>query len=132
VTKESHLLNSMSENSSQDELEELESEKTPDQDAHTLSEDENIAEAVQDGEPNGDEPPTKKRRIRKEPGILTRESGKSLLPFSRVQKIIKADKVFSCSKCPLCFLVDVRALVGDPYRGKGCDVLNIACDGGIC
>ncbi len=86
----------MSENASQDELEELENE-TQDQDTHALSEDENIAEAVQEG----DEPPAKKRRIRKEPGILTRESGKSLLPFSRVQKIIKADKVFSCSKCPM-------------------------------
>lgn len=39
-------------------------------------------------------PPAKKKRQRKEPaqGVL-REEGKSLFPFSRVQKIIKADKV---------------------------------------
>ncbi|KAG5648443.1 hypothetical protein DXG03_005017 [Asterophora parasitica] len=37
---------------------------------------------------------TKKKRayVRKEPVALSRETGKSLLPFSRVQKIIKADK----------------------------------------
>jgi hypothetical protein len=34
-----------------------------------------------------------KKRERKEPLILVREVGKSLLPFARVQKIIKADKV---------------------------------------
>lgn len=36
--------------------------------------------------------PTKKRKD-KEPAQRERELGKSLLPFSRVQKIIKADKV---------------------------------------
>ncbi|KAG5639200.1 hypothetical protein H0H81_005679 [Sphagnurus paluster] len=36
--------------------------------------------------------PAKKNRVRKEPVVLEREPGKSLLPFSRVQKIIKADK----------------------------------------
>ena len=39
--------------------------------------------------------PEKKKRERKEPVVLVRETGKSLLPFSRVQKIIKADKVSS-------------------------------------
>ncbi|KAJ3485435.1 hypothetical protein NLI96_g4958 [Meripilus lineatus] len=33
-----------------------------------------------------------KKRVAKEPPQLTREPGKSLLPFSRVQKILKADK----------------------------------------
>jgi hypothetical protein len=37
--------------------------------------------------------PEKKKRERKEPIVLVREIGKSLLPFARVQKIIKADKV---------------------------------------
>ncbi|KAG6831954.1 hypothetical protein H0H92_006555 [Tricholoma furcatifolium] len=37
-------------------------------------------------------PPEKQKRARKEPVALIREPGKSLLPFSRVQKIIKADK----------------------------------------
>ena len=39
--------------------------------------------------------PLKKKRDRKDPGSLKREPGKSLLPFSKVQKIIKADKVCS-------------------------------------
>jgi len=38
------------------------------------------------------QPPEKQKRVRKEPVVLVRETGKSLLPFSRVQKIIKADK----------------------------------------
>jgi hypothetical protein len=87
----------MSEYASQDELEELENEET-----QPLSEDENLAEAaVPEEEPKGDEPPTKKRRTRKEPSVLTRELGKSLLPFSRVQKIIKADKVPTMLKVPV-------------------------------
>lgn len=106
----------MSDYASQDELEENENE-TQEQDTQALSEDENIAEAaVPEEEQKGDEPPTKKRRIRKEPSVVTRESGKSLLPFSKVQKIIKADKVSTCSKYLLCFPVDVRALAGDPHR----------------
>jgi hypothetical protein len=35
----------------------------------------------------------KKSNTKKEPVILVREPGRSLLPFARVQKIIKADKV---------------------------------------
>lgn len=37
--------------------------------------------------------PVKKKREKKEAVPFVRDSGKSLLPFSRVQKIIKADKV---------------------------------------
>lgn len=91
----------MSDYASQNELEENENE-TQEQDTQALSEDEIIAEAeVPEEEQKGDEPPTKKRRIRKEPSVLTREPGKSLLPFSKVQKIIKADKVSTCSKYSL-------------------------------
>ncbi|KAH8818896.1 hypothetical protein DL96DRAFT_1471061 [Flagelloscypha sp. PMI_526] len=39
-----------------------------------------------------DPPPKKKKREKKEPVELVHEPGKSILPFSRVQKIIKADK----------------------------------------
>lgn len=42
--------------------------------------------------------PTKKRE-RKAPAALEREPGKSLFPFSRVQKIIRADKVCLESFC---------------------------------
>ncbi|KAF8635851.1 hypothetical protein AX15_000043 [Amanita polypyramis BW_CC] len=77
----------MSEPASQDELDELENE----QDTQVLSGDENIVEAVPDEEA-AKGPPAKKRRVCKEPVVVTRDPGKSLLPFSRVQKIIKADK----------------------------------------
>ena len=36
----------------------------------------------------------RKKRERREPVPLAPEPGKSLLPFSRVQKIIKTDKVY--------------------------------------
>lgn len=35
----------------------------------------------------------KKKRVKKAPQPVVREAGKSLFPVSRVQKIIKADKV---------------------------------------
>lgn len=38
-------------------------------------------------------PPPKKKREKKDHTALIHEAGKSLFPFSRVQKIIKADKV---------------------------------------
>jgi len=37
--------------------------------------------------------PSKNRREKKQSVVIEREPGKSLLPFSRVQKIIKAHKV---------------------------------------
>ncbi|KAF8630911.1 hypothetical protein AX17_005269 [Amanita inopinata Kibby_2008] len=76
----------MSEHVSQDELE----GETQEQDNQIVSGDENIEDGPQETIEDG--PPSKKRKIRKEPIVLTREPGKSLLPFSRVQKIIKADK----------------------------------------
>ncbi len=36
---------------------------------------------------------TKQRKVRKPQPVVTREPGKTLFPVSRVQKIIKADKV---------------------------------------
>jgi hypothetical protein len=56
---------------------------------------ETLAEPVAEPGVSGDkaQQPEKKKREKKEPVVLVRESGKSLLPFARVQKIIKADKV---------------------------------------
>lgn len=48
---------------------------------------------LEDAEPAAQ--PEQKERQRKEPVDLVREQGRSLLPFARVQKIIKADKVSS-------------------------------------
>jgi len=43
---------------------------------------------------------TGKKRQKKEPKEFVREPGKSLFPIARVQKIIKADKVFiRCMDC---------------------------------
>jgi len=77
-----------------------------DQDDYAHSEEEQTHEETQDeGIAQGAEPTSeigvsgeqvrqeKKKRERKEPVVLVREVGKSLLPFARVQKIIKADKV---------------------------------------
>jgi hypothetical protein len=60
---------------------------------------------------------------------LEREGGKSLLPFSRVQKIIKADKVRLLSRLvgPLPFFDHP---IGHPSRSKGSDPVDINCDGG--
>ncbi|KIL67912.1 hypothetical protein M378DRAFT_987971 [Amanita muscaria Koide BX008] len=76
---------------SQDELEELQ-EETQEQDTQILSGDQEAELVGVEDETAETGPPTKKRKIRKEATILEREPGKSLLPFSRVQKIIKADK----------------------------------------
>ncbi|KIK69754.1 hypothetical protein GYMLUDRAFT_151370 [Collybiopsis luxurians FD-317 M1] len=51
----------------------------------------------------------KKKRERKEAGPLTREAGKSLLPFSRVQKIIKADKDIPIIARDATFLISLAA-----------------------
>lgn len=73
---------------------ETQSEEAP----HVQEEDEEEEEHRRNAEPSDNEleseQPEKKKRVRKEPVALVREAGKSLLPFSKVQKIIKADKVF--------------------------------------
>lgn len=63
------------------------------QDATDDAEAQPIPEAgPEEGEEQTEKAP-KRKRERKEPVLLTREEGKSLLPISRVQKIIKADRV---------------------------------------
>ncbi|KAJ4482461.1 hypothetical protein J3R30DRAFT_2177400 [Lentinula aciculospora] len=51
----------------------------------------------------------KKRRDRKDTAPLVRDSGKSLLPFSRVQKIIKADKDIPMIARDATFLISLAA-----------------------
>ncbi|KAJ3823272.1 histone-fold-containing protein [Lentinula raphanica] len=53
--------------------------------------------------------PTKKKRERKEANHLVRDLGKSLLPFSRVQKIIKADKEIPIIARDATFLISLAA-----------------------
>ncbi|KAF8237119.1 histone-fold-containing protein, partial [Tricholoma matsutake] len=48
-----------------------------------------------------------KKRERKEPIVLVREAGKSLLPFARVQKIIKADKDIPMVAKDATFLISI-------------------------
>lgn len=56
-------------------------------------EDENPQGEDQPGAESAESAPPKTKRTKKESVALDREPGKSFLPFSRVQKIIKADKV---------------------------------------
>ena len=54
----------------------------------------------------GNTQPTKarKERVRNQGAGSVREQGKSLFPISKVQKIIKADKVFSPKKNPIVYV----------------------------
>lgn len=56
-------------------------------------EDQEMEAQESDTEPPATVQVQNKKREKREPVELEREPGKSLLPFSRVQKIIKADKV---------------------------------------
>ena len=60
--------------------EEMQDVETQELELGNLQEDEEVA------------PPRKRKKIEKD--VLVREPGKTLLPMSRVQKIIKADKVY--------------------------------------
>lgn len=64
----------------------------------------------------------KRKREKKEPIVLVRDEGKSLLPFARVQKIIKADKV-----CGVACLDHSSCLIqasGHSNHCSGCGVSN--------
>ncbi|KAE9402317.1 hypothetical protein BT96DRAFT_918327 [Gymnopus androsaceus JB14] len=58
---------------------------------------------------NAQEGPVKKKREKKEAVPFIRDSGKSLLPFSRVQKIIKADKEIPIIARDATFLISLAA-----------------------
>lgn len=72
-------------NAEDEEMEPLE----PDEDAQ----DAHLPEGDHEQTDSQDQIAQSKKRKKKEPTELEREPGKSLLPISRVQKIIKADKV---------------------------------------
>ncbi|KXN88145.1 Putative transcription factor C16C4.22 [Leucoagaricus sp. SymC.cos] len=86
----------------EEEIEAEEEEADEDEDEENLpDEDQPAAEETRPAEertigeeqPEGEEAvPEKKKRKKKAPGTQEREPGKSLFPFSRVQKIIKADR----------------------------------------
>lgn len=65
----------------------------PERSQEDAAEEEEQVEQVAEGD--FEDAQKKKHRERKEQMALGREDGKSLFPFSRVQKIIKADKVRS-------------------------------------
>ena len=73
-----------------------------------MNEDETQVESV----PVGDDPESQ----RQDPPILMREHGKSLLPFSRVQKIIKADKVRIVRVWTCANLLKLSTVAGHPGR----------------
>jgi alpha-D-ribose 1-methylphosphonate 5-triphosphate synthase subunit PhnI len=75
------------------------------------------------------EAPVKKKGEKKRPVEFIREPGKSLLPISRVQKIIKADKAFLLCLSSVT-LIDHRSTGNTHYR-EGCDLFDIHSNGGI-
>lgn len=79
-------------------------------------------------EPEEEPQPTTKKRIPKEPMVLVREEGKSLLPFSRVQKIIKADKVRRIDRR---IVRQLTKNLGNPNNRKRCDILDLTRDRGV-
>jgi hypothetical protein len=60
---------------------------------------------------------------------LSREPGKSLLPISRVQKIMKADKVHAPSCPKRSVTIDVAS--GIAYRREGSHISHITCNGRV-
>ncbi|KAF9454821.1 hypothetical protein P691DRAFT_201484 [Macrolepiota fuliginosa MF-IS2] len=71
---------------------EVEAEAEAEEELGAEEDDEEEENPPGDDQPAGEAASVKKKRERREPVPLNREPGKSLLPFSRVQKIIKADK----------------------------------------
>ena len=71
----------------------------------------------------------KKSRERKEQVSLGREDGKSLFPFSRVQKIIKADKVRI--QCLLSVLMVAECQTGSANSSKGSHLFDIGLHGRV-
>jgi hypothetical protein len=72
-------------------------------------------------------PPLKRKKTEKE--VLVREPGKTLFPMSRVQKIIKADKVYRHAS----FHTYNRLtciILGNTNHCKGCNFLDINSDRG--
>ena len=70
------------------------------------------------------EAPVKKKRVE-----LIREPGKTLLPISRVQKIIKADKAFLLGLSSVT-LINHRS-TGNTHCREGCDLFDIPSNGRI-
>ena len=75
------------------------------------------------------EAPVKKKREKKQPVELIREPGKTLLPISRVQKIIKADKAFLLGLSSVT-LINHRS-TGNTHCREGCDLFDIPSNGRI-
>lgn len=78
-----------------DERQEEGGEIEGEEDGEVEDEEDEAGNPLDEDQPTEDAAPSKEKRERKETVPLKREPGKSLLPFSRVQKIIKADKVGS-------------------------------------
>jgi len=98
-----------------------------------IEEEEEVEEdPVEEEEPEQDDTPVqaaaKSKGKAKAQTALPYEPGKSLLPFSRVQKIIKVDKVSSL-RCVS--WIDLKRLTGHSYGGKRGYILDINRDGRV-
>lgn len=81
-------------------------------------------------EPEGGDQPGEKKRSRNPPKPLVREPGKSVLPFARVQKIIKADRVRFSLRDGARWRAHTF-VAGHTDGGKGRGVFDIDCDRGV-
>ena len=72
-------------------------------------------------------PPRKRKKPEKE--VLVREPGKTLFPMSRVQKIIKADKVYRNSSFHTYGRL-TYIILGNSNYCKGCNFLDFNSDRG--
>jgi hypothetical protein len=82
----------MSDSKHREEETQLEAQDFEDQVNDNIDDTEGVLETEVDGTTIQGE---RKKQEKKEPVELIREPGRSLLPFARVQKIMKADKVSS-------------------------------------
>ncbi|XP_006462641.1 hypothetical protein AGABI2DRAFT_193750 [Agaricus bisporus var. bisporus H97] len=82
----------------------------PREEAEAEEDEDEVEEEVEEEEIAGEDHPAaegKKRRSKNPPKPFTRELGKSVLPFSRVQKIIRADKEIPMVAKDAVFLISI-------------------------
>ena len=71
--------------------------------------------------------PPRKRKKPEKKEVLVREPGKTLFPMSRVQKIIKADKVYRNASFHTYDRL-TYIITGNTNYCKGCNFLDFNCD----
>jgi len=98
-----------------DTQDEVDTQEVDDQEMNDIQEESELEEA----EPAAEVAIQSKKRAKREPAELQRDPGKSLLPFSKVQRIIKADKVgdsYSFLHWPFIDMIHQRKFLSLPKK----------------